>query len=235
MYTLPISRKVANFGYLFLLLILLLSNSVVITRADAQEENHTRDIIQPEVISSSQIIDHPTFSWNTFLGTNFDDSGYAIAADSDNNIYVTGGSERPWGTPIREFTEDEVLIPDAYVAKFNSNGNLLWNTFLGGAWADEGYGITTDKDGFVYVVGLSALYWGDPVRYVPGFSSYSDAFVAKLNPNGELVWNTFLGGYGYDYGYGIAVNDIGEVYVTGNSTVTWELPMGNNGRMSRVV
>ena len=50
----------------------------------------------------------------------------------------------------------------------------------------------------------------------PGEDYDYDAFAAKLDPEGNLVWFTFLGGPGNDYGYGIAV-DGGNVYVTGNS------------------
>ena len=71
--------------------------------------------------------------------------------------------------------------------------NLTWNTFLGGSAEDEGNGVAVDKTGNVYVVGDSYATWGSPVR---AFSGGIDGFVAKLDSNGNLTWNTFLGGNG---------------------------------------
>src|SRR5687768_7274524 len=83
---------------------------------------------------------------------------------------------------------------------------LLWNTFLGGSGVDEGRGIATDEDGNVYVVGTSSATWGSPRR---AHRAGDDAFVAKVNANGELVWNTFLGASGVDLGFGLALDGSG--------------------------
>ena len=53
-----------------------------------------------------------------------------------------------------------------------------------------------------------------------------DAFAAKLDSNGTLTWNTFLGGSGsVTSGYGIAVDGSGNVYVSGYSDATWGSPV----------
>jgi hypothetical protein len=67
---------------------------------------------------------------------------------------------------------------------------LTWNTFLGGSGWDEGYAIAVDTSGNVYVAGHSSRTWGSPRH---SFVGYYDAFVAKLNGDGVLQWNTFLG------------------------------------------
>ena len=68
--------------------------------------------------------------------------------------------------------------------------------------------------GNVYVSGESDATWGSPIR---GFTTGIDAFVANFDNNENLLWNTFLGGGGNDYGWGIVANEIGNVYVTGES------------------
>jgi hypothetical protein len=100
--------------------------------------------------------------------------------------------------------------------------SLTWNTFLGGSGDDRGYGIAVDGSGNVYVAGLSSSTWGSPVR---AHSNGIDAFVAKLDSSGALTWNTFLGGDGWEEGYGIAVDGSGNVYVTGESYATWGSPV----------
>ena len=157
--------------------------------------------------------------WNTFLGgTNYDE-GYAIAVDSGGSVYVTGYSTATWGSPIIAFSGSY----DAFAAKLDSSGALLWNTFLGGTVYDVGYGIVVDSNGNVYVIGQSDATWGNPVREYSG--GYYDAFAAKLNNSGVLQWNTFLGGTGSDYGKGISVDTSGNVYVSGFGWSTWGSPV----------
>ena len=178
----------------------------------------------------------PTLSWNTFLGGAGGDSGKAIAVDGNGNVYVAGTSNATWGSPLRVFSGGidpfGYAITDAYVAKLDNTGQLVWNTFLGGDGSDYGNGIAVDGNGNVYVTGLSYATWGNPLR---AFSDGADAFVAKLDNTGQLVWNTFLGGADYDGGGGIAVDGRGNVYVAGSSSSTWGNPLrafsgsGNSG------
>ena len=98
---------------------------------------------------------------------------------------------------------------------------LTWNTFLGGSGTDYGQAIAVDGDGNVYVAGRSTATWGSPLR---AYSSSTDAFAAKLASDGSLAWNTFLGGGGNDFGYAVAVDGSGNVYVGGYSNATWGSP-----------
>jgi len=160
-----------------------------------------------------------TLIWNTFLGR----SGWGIAVDGSGNVYVTGTSTTTWGLPVRDYTP---VVGDAFVARLDGgNGTLTWNTFLGSSSYDYSYGIAVDGSGNVYVTGLSWVTWGSPVRAHSSYMLFPDAFIAKLDGSGNLTWNTFLGGRGSsDYGQGIAVDDSGDVYVTGESTATWGSP-----------
>jgi uncharacterized repeat protein (TIGR01451 family) len=166
----------------------------------------------------------PTLEWNTFLGggggTN---TGNSIAVDGSGNVYVIGQSDATWGSPVRAYVGG--YYGDAFVAKFNSSGTLLWNTFLGSSSynGDYGNGIAVDGSGNVYVTGQSDATWGTPVI---AHSGNFDAFVAKLNGStGVLVWNSFLGGSDWDEGNGIAVDGSSNVYVTGSSQAEWGSPV----------
>ncbi|MBL6982004.1 MAG: SBBP repeat-containing protein [Anaerolineales bacterium] len=175
---------------------------------------------------------NPIISWNTFLGSPSADLGNAITVDGNGNIYVTGWSENTWGNPINPFKKKaadgnystgSAFTGNAFVAKLNPNGLLEWNTYLGTSGSNIGEAIMLDGDGNVYVAGTSDATWGNPVNpfntglNIDGNPS-SDAFVAKLNNNGVLQWNTFMGSSNDDTGNDISVDGGGNIYIAGTST-----------------
>ena len=159
--------------------------------------------------------------WSTFLGGNLDDYGYSISLIG-GDLYVTGSSGSSWGSPLRPFTAGG---SDAFVARLDADtGALVWNTFLGGTGGDSGYSLMADESGLgAYLVGYSSASWGSPVRAFT--ASSGDAFAAKLNASGALVWNTFLGGTGSDSGYALTIDTSGSLEVAGISNATWESPV----------
>ena len=160
-----------------------------------------------------------TLQWNTFIGSTKGEDCRDIAVDASGNIYVTGIGEMNWGTPVNAFAGFE----DAYAAKLNNSGVLLWHTFMGSKDWEWGWGIAVDSSGNVYVTGESHWTWGLPVSPFVGIDS--DGFVVKLNSNGVRQWNTFLGGSGYDVCYAVAVDTSGNVYVGGYSDSNWGSPL----------
>ncbi|MFC2161640.1 SBBP repeat-containing protein, partial [Acidobacteriota bacterium] len=146
--------------------------------------------------------------WNTFLGSGNNDYSFGIAVDSSGNVHLAGRSSSTWGTPVNAFSG----ILDAFAAKLNSSGALVWNTFMGSATGDDrGFGLALDAGGNVYVAGYSDVTWGSPKN---AFNASNDAFAAKLNPSGALLWNTFYGSEFGDYGYGAGVDTLGNVFLS---------------------
>ena len=111
-----------------------------------------------------------------------------------------------------------------FVLKLDSSGAYQWHTFYGSSNADvtsQLMAIATDESGNVYVTGDSAATWNGPAGQSPlhahsGF--LRDIFVLKLSSSGSYQWHTFYGSGGNDWGYGIATDGSGNVYVTGFST-----------------
>jgi hypothetical protein len=100
---------------------------------------------------------------------------------------------------------------------------LSYSTYLGGSGEDYGSAIAVDSAGNAYVTGQA---WSQDFPTKNAFQgtfgggSY-DGFVAKLNASGTaLIYSTYLGGSGNEYGIGIAVDGAGNAYVTGSTTST---------------
>lgn len=166
-----------------------------------------------------------SLTWNTFLGSAASDVGNSIAVDGSGNVFVTGVGTATWGTPVRAYTASG---NDAFAAKLNSSGTLLWNTFLGTSGTDGGNGIAVDGSGGVFVAGRSSAAWScSPTACtVRAYSSSFDGFIAKLNAStGALTWNSFLGASGSDDAKAIVLDGSGNIYITGYSGSTWGSPV----------
>jgi Beta-propeller repeat len=102
---------------------------------------------------------------------------------------------------------------------------VVYSTYLGGGnGIDNGQGIAVDATGAAYVTGNTASTnfptTAGAFQTAHGGGFY-DAFVTKLNPAGSgLVYSTYLGGSGDEYGQAIAVDAAGAAYVTGNTSST---------------
>jgi len=163
--------------------------------------------------------------WLTYQGNEDYDDTKGLVVDADGYVYVTGQTASAWhtadGDPVRGYSGNE----DAFVAKLDHDGDIIWYTFLGSSGGDNGTSIAVDADR-VYVTGISGnLAWSQPGDVAPVHRSHAgsaDAFVAVLDPNdGGMEWYTFLGGESVDCGCGIAVDDEGNIFVAGISEGVW--------------
>lgn len=161
----------------------------------------------------------------------FTETDFLSKIGSNGFLYVIGDVNASWGEPIHSFLGQR----DIFVAKFDRDGSLLWNTFLGlnGTYNDpsqlgdhESFSdIEVDTDGNIYISGESHANWGNPLTPISGTS---DSFLAKIDDSGNLLWNTFLGsidGEGpEDNTSGIELfND--HLYVYGASPSNWGNPI----------
>jgi len=99
---------------------------------------------------------------------------------------------------------------------------LSYSTYLGGSDFDRGLAPAVDRNGNVYVTGQTSstnFPTTNSLQPVPGGGQ--DVFVTKLNAGGSaIVYSVYLGGSGDDSGFGIAVDDTGNAYVSGRTAST---------------
>jgi uncharacterized repeat protein (TIGR01451 family) len=172
--------------------------------------------------SSKPLVIDPVLSYSTYLGGTNNDQGLGIAVDSCGNAYVTGFTNSSLDFPTTTGALQTAFggSRDAFVTKLNATGSaLVYSTYLGGTDNDEGHGIAVDAPGNAYVTGFteSANFPVTPLTaFQPAKGAGVDAFVTKLNPTGSgLVYSTFLGSNNTDQGSSIAVDALGNAYITG--------------------
>ena len=173
----------------------------------------SRDVFITKYASNGSLL------FSTYLGGSSYEYGPKIAVDNMGNVYVTGSTESS-NFPVKNATQNTFGgTVDVFVTKLNATGSIVFSTYLGAGNTDQAFGIAVDNNSDIYITGLtnSANF---PLKY--SFqSTYGggncDVFVTKLNATGSILFSTFLGGNGYDQGYGIAVDKNGNSYVTGQT------------------
>jgi hypothetical protein len=166
--------------------------------------------------------------FSTYLGGSRGDDGRDLAIDANGDIYVTGvtGSRNfPTADPLQAENagnDDRNSFYDAFVAKFNANGALIYSTYFGGSANDFGRAISLDEAGNIYLLGetrSSNFPTANPLRST--LSGGADLYVAKLNRNGSaILYSTYLGGSDYEGAGDLKVDAQGNVYLTGDTTST---------------
>jgi hypothetical protein len=146
----------------------------------------------------------------------------SLAVDGAGSTYMTGTATALTTTP-GAFQRTRIGASAPYVAKLAPTGaSMSYATYLGGSGNDDGKRVAVDTAGNAYVVGVARSV-DFPVQnaYSSSLAGSSDAFVTKLDPTGSaLVYSTYLGGSGNERGLGIAVDSVGQAYVTGWTTST---------------
>jgi hypothetical protein len=158
------------------------------------------------------------------IGGSATDSGNAIAIDSTGAAYI-GGETNSMDFPLAgpQIQTTNPAGDDGFVAKLDSSGSVLdYSTYLGGSTGGSLVtGIGLDGSNNAYVTGITVASdfqttAGALQTTPPG--SEDNSFVTSIKADGSaMVYSTFLGGSGTNDALGIAVDSIGEAYITGDT------------------
>ena len=172
---------------------------------------------------NAELIIDPQLGWSSYIagttGAAVDIESHAVAVDGDGNVFVTGETNALLpGADASSLADGNDT--NAFVAKYSNDGTLLWTVYLGGSADDAGYGIAVDSEGNAVLTGYASSYdftgtnsgdfWGVD-------NAWNSAFVAKISPDGELVWATYIDGSSYGEGDSIAVDSSDNVIIAGHT------------------
>ncbi len=162
---------------------------------------------------------------STIFGGSKLDEALAMALSENGNVYITGYTESndfptTQGALSREWNGGD---RDAYIAKFNDDlSELMASTFLGGSLREMSRGLVTDKNGDVYVTGITlspdfpATLGKNKMNSPERSSGRGDAFFTKCNADlSKILISTCFGGSAGDDAYGIEIDRDGHIYIAG--------------------
>lgn len=166
--------------------------------------------------------------FSTYLGGSGEDDCGGFDLDIDGNIYVTGTTSSADFPTVNAEQGAPGGAEDGFVVKLNASGSsLLYSTYLGGSGADEGIGIAVDRAGRATVSGVTRSADFPTKRpFQAALAGEADAFVAKFESDGELVYSTYIGGSGEEQYTAIALDRLGDIYLAG-VTSSPDLPTVN--------
>ncbi|HSF88832.1 MAG TPA: SBBP repeat-containing protein, partial [Saprospiraceae bacterium] len=158
--------------------------------------------------------------WAFTFGGTTEDYGEALSIDKDGNVYVTGyfngTSDFEPGAGTTNLTAAGDY--DAFLSKFDADGQFLWAISLGGASADQVRDMAIDTAGNILLVGQ----FNGTADFDPGAGDFNltsaggnDIFIVKINGDGELVWATQFGNNGNDMARGVAIDVDNNILATG--------------------
>ncbi len=201
------------------------------------------EITLPSVGSDAFLVKYDTDGkalWGTIMGGVNLSAGYGVSLDSSGNSYVTGfyndTSFNLYDASGNEAVPSLITLPSAdgsdnvFLVKYDTNGQAIWGTIMGGVNLSAGYGVSLDSSGNSYVTGFYNdtsfnLYDASDNTAKPSLITLPSAgdgtdgsyntFLVKYDTNGQAVWGTIMGGVNLSAGYGVSLDSSGNSYVTG--------------------
>lgn len=160
----------------------------------------------------------------TTLGGSKNESGQSIIKTMDGGYAILGFTQSSDGD-IADKTNESY---DYWVLKFNANHDMQWSKTYGGSGDDRGEDIVQTSDGGFAVLGYSDSNDGD----VTSNAGAQDYWLAKLDSNGNLLWQQSYGYLGADRGKSILITQDGGFFITGILDVTASGGAGNTKNAS---
>ena len=158
--------------------------------------------------------------WSTYYGGDYYDAGSDVVCDTNGNVFVVGEA---WSSdfPLQDagtYFENQGQSHDAFILKFDNDGNRLWATYYGGSNQDKAVSVDINEFGEVYILGETKTYnfplLNAGTFYLDnGFGSDVQLFILRFDNDGNRLWATCYGGTGEEQASTIKVDRNNDVIV----------------------
>ncbi len=169
--------------------------------------------------------------WATYYGGSGDDQGYAVSTDNNGNVYLAGFTSSTDNIASGGFQNTYGGgTSDAFIVKFNANGNRVWGSYFGGESNDNlagPVGVNCDGNGNVYLIGSTVSISGIASGgFQNNNSGQGDAYLVKFDSNGIRIWSTYYGGSLGEFGCSVITDSMDNVIITGYTMSTTNIASG---------
>lgn len=182
-----------------------------------------------DAYNGTLVID-PVIDWATYFGGSEYDEIRDLKIGKDGFVYAVGATNSTTniatvGAYLVTFQGGSNSIgSDAFITKFDTDGNCIWSTYYGGTNVDLGLSLAVDTAGYLYMGGRTNSQTGIATagshqESKAGNVSGYDAFIAKFDTSGSVVWATYYGGNFNEGSTGLAVTSdrFDNIYIAGNT------------------
>ena len=170
--------------------------------------------------SNKPLVIDPVLVYSTYLGGSGNDQATGIAIDAGGSVYVAGYTDSV-DFPLATLGKLPGNTNHVFVTKLDPSGsNLVYADYIGGSNSDYGVALVLDQGNNVYVTGSTASSDFPVVKpYQAQQPGPYSGFLTKVSADGSsLLYSTYLGGNTFDQPAGIAIDNLGHVYVAGSTT-----------------
>lgn len=161
--------------------------------------------------------------YSTFIGGSSLDSANSIVVNSLGQVYVGGVTTddvTDFPTTLGSYDTTANGLTDFFITKFSADGSsLVYSTFIGGTGIDNANCLAIDASGRAYIAGSASPGFPTTAGVVDTTALGSNEIgVSRLSADGStLQYSTFIGGTQDESASGIAVDQFGNAYITGNN------------------
>jgi PKD repeat protein len=163
--------------------------------------------------------------WATYFGGEGGENGLGCATDNWGNVFIGGPTGSTTAIAFDAYKDTISGLADCFIAKFDSLGNRLWSTYVGGEDMENGGYLACDSNGVVYLTGYTNSVSG---LAFDGYQNDKDlmreAFLIKLSPDGAGLWCTYYGGNNEDYPFSCEVDPKSNNVLIAGDTYSYSLP-----------
>lgn len=181
------------------------------------------NILSYNIDDTKNVIIDPTVQWSTYYGPDSNNTSfYGIVNDAAANVYASGLTWSPTTGNIATVGSFQATYGsncDAFLVKFDSSGNRIWGTYIGGTGGDWSNDVTIDPSGNLYVLGTTNSTTGMATAGTQQttLGGTYDGFLARFNTAGMRLWGTYAGGTSLDYPETAKADQFGSIYISGTA------------------